>query len=159
MVVGTATLDQYAEVLSILDAAQLQTDSDIERAVDADDVLVALPDTNPESRETTPETTADETEGPILGVLALDREKITAIAVRPGRRGQGIGSALVRTALASRGTLIAEFDPRVRPFWETLGFEITQQKGTERLRGRKTADDLDGLERTGVSEDSRDSFY
>jgi GNAT superfamily N-acetyltransferase len=60
---------------------------------------------------------------------------VTAVAVRPNRRGQGIGSALVAEALRREGRLVAEFDRRVRPFWEALDFEIEPITGSDRLRG------------------------
>lgn len=50
--------------------------------------------------------------------------EIVAVAVRPGRRGQGIGSALVSAAASRREELVAGFDSDVRPFYESLGFEV-----------------------------------
>lgn len=71
----------------------------------------------------------------ILGALVLDGAEIEAVAVRPGRRGQGIGSALVEAAAERRDELTAGFDPSVRPFYEALGFEITCEE--KRCRGRR----------------------
>lgn len=60
----------------------------------------------------------------ILGSLILNGNEILAVAVRPNRRNQGIGSSLVSTARLYRPRLIAVFDPTVRPFYEAIGFEI-----------------------------------
>jgi GNAT superfamily N-acetyltransferase len=60
----------------------------------------------------------------LLGVLVLDGDRIHAVAVRPNRRGQGIGTALVEAAAERRDRLVADFEPAVRPFWESLGFRI-----------------------------------
>ena len=59
----------------------------------------------------------------------LDGEEIVAVAVRPGRRGQGVGTALVEAAADRRERLTAGFDPGVRPFYESLGFEIECDDG------------------------------
>lgn len=73
-------------------------------------------------------------DGRVLGALALDGDEIAAVAVRPGRRGRGIGPALTEAAAERRDRLVAEFDPRVRPFYEALGFEI-EPAGGDRYRG------------------------
>ncbi len=70
----------------------------------------------------------------ILGALVVHDGTVHAIAVRPGRRGQGIGSALIQTAVTRRETLVASFDRHVRPFYESLDFEITC--GENRCLGR-----------------------
>lgn len=103
-------------VRSVLDAAMLEVDGGtFERAT----VLVAVE------------------EGPVLGALVLDGDEIDAVAVRPNRRGQGVGTALVAAAASRRdGTLVAEFDPGVRPFYESLGFEVDCGESGERCRGR-----------------------
>ena len=61
---------------------------------------------------------------------------VEAIAIRPGRRGQRIGSALVEAATDRCGPLTADFDEDVRPFYESLGFEV-ERTGEGRLRGRR----------------------
>lgn len=68
----------------------------------------------------------------ILGVLVLDGTHIEAVAVRPNRRGQGIGTALVETA-STRGQLTAAFRPDVSEFYESLGFDI--ERTGDRWRG------------------------
>lgn len=71
----------------------------------------------------------------VLGALALDRNEIVAVAVRPGRRGQGVGTALVEAAAESRPQLSARFDDRVYAFYEALGFEPEPTEESERYRG------------------------
>ncbi|QLD86240.1 GNAT family N-acetyltransferase [Natronomonas halophila] len=104
--------DEESTVRSICNAAMLEVP---EAAVREGTVLVAV-------------------EGDrILGALVLDGEEIEAVAVRPGRRGQGIGAALVEAAAERRGELTAGFDSGVRPFYEALGFEVECEDG--RCRG------------------------
>lgn len=113
----TATAEDLPTVMNILDGALLAVGVETVRArIDAEEVLVA--------------TDSDR----ILGVLVLDGTHISAIAVRPNRRGQGIGSALVETA-GSRGELTAGFRPGVRRFYESLGFVIDREG--ERWCGRR----------------------
>ncbi|MEF8855210.1 MAG: GNAT family N-acetyltransferase [Haloarculaceae archaeon] len=64
--------------------------------------------------------------------------RIAAIAVRRRRRGQGIGTALIEAAAAEIGTLVAEFDADLVPFYEHLGFELEPLPGG-RCRGRLQA--------------------
>lgn len=100
---------------TILDAAMLEVDAGtFQRA----DVLVAVEDDR------------------ILGALVLDGDEIDAVAVRPGRRGQGIGSALVEAAASRRAELTASFDSGVRPFYESLGFDVERAGAGDRCRGR-----------------------
>lgn len=74
----------------------------------------------------------------ILGGAAVDldgdRGQIRAIAVRPRRRGQGIGTAIVEEAIERWDPVVATFDERVSPFYETLDFEI-EPTGDGRRRG------------------------
>ncbi|MEF8821698.1 MAG: GNAT family N-acetyltransferase [Halovenus sp.] len=128
MEIHNADAADLSEIAGILDAAYLQIDIDSLRdRISVGTVLVA---------EATRNSAADaEHTGAVLGVLVLDGETITAIAVRPGRRGQGIGSALVGEAKTRQERLIAEFDPTVRPFWKSVGFVVSEQSGSERLRG------------------------
>lgn len=116
--VRPATVDDLPGVMTVFDAAVLETDVETVRAaIDADDVLVAA------------------VEDRILGALLLVGEEIEAVAVRRNRRGQGIGSALVTAAAERRERLVAAFDPRVRPFYESLGFEIEPTDEPGRYRG------------------------
>jgi GNAT superfamily N-acetyltransferase len=68
-----------------------------------------------------------------LGALVLRGSEIEAIAVRPGRRGQGIGSMLVNEAANRRPYLSVGFDPDVRSFYVALGFDVACADG--RCRG------------------------
>ena len=109
--------DETAAVRGILDAAMLRVE---DAALEEGTTLVAA------------------VEGRLLGALVLDGEEIVAVAVRPGRRGQGVGTALVEAAAADRRErLTAGFDPGVRPFYESLGFEIECDDG--RCRGVRRA--------------------
>ena len=113
-----ATPQGIAEVMSIIDAAMLSVSTPHVRSLIESDgdgvVLRAVVD--------------DRT----LGVLVLDGDEIEAVAVRPKRRGQGVGSALVEAASERvEGGLVASFDPDVLPFYEHLGFEVEAVDGTK----------------------------
>jgi len=132
-------------VRRVLDAAMLEVRDDLGQRLDAGDVLVASEERAAES---------DGAETPVLGALVLvpadearrdaaniEAAHIDAVAVRRARRGRGVGTALVRAAAERRGRLTAAFDPGVRPFYESLDFEISPVEGdSERLRGRYDAD-------------------
>lgn len=119
MQVREATVDELPNVLAVLDAAALETDAgSVRSAIDAGEALVAVT-----SRET------------VVGTLVLDGEEITAIAVRPRRRDQGIGRALVDAAGDRRDRLVAEFDGSVRPFYDRLGFSVERLARDGRWRG------------------------
>lgn len=128
--VREATVGELPDVLNVIDAAALRTDSGrIRGAIDRGEVLVAVA-----GRKR------------VLGALVLDGEEIRTVAVRRRRRNQGIGTALVETAANRRNRLVAEFDPRVRPFWAGLGFDIAPSVGdgagsrrSDRLRGIREA--------------------
>ena len=116
--VRPATVDDLPAVMTVFDAAVLETDVETgRRAIGADDVLVAV------SGER------------VLGALLLVGDEIEAVAVRRNRRDQGIGTALVAAATERRDRLVAEFDARVRPFYESLGFTIEPADETGRYRG------------------------
>lgn len=110
--VRAATPGEYTTVRSILEAAMLEVDpGQLRRS----SVLACV------------------AEDRVLGGLVLRGPEIEAVAVRPGRRGQGIGSALVEEAAGRRPFITAGFDPSVRPFYERVGFEIVCENG--RCRG------------------------
>lgn len=113
MEVRVARDGELPAVTTVLDGGLLATPAGrVREAAAAGDVLVAV-----ES-------------GRVLGALVLDPDgptcgaRVEAVAVRRRRRGQGIGTALVRAAADRHGTLVAGFDDRVRPFWSSLGFEV-----------------------------------
>jgi len=121
--VRAATVEELPDVLNVLDGGALAVDSGrLRSAIDRDAVLVAVAGPSDAER--------------VVGALALDDEEITAIAVRPGRRGRGIGTALVEAAADCRARLVAEFDADVKPFWTTLGFETRPLNGQVRRRFR-----------------------
>lgn len=110
--VRPATPSEYVTVRSILEAAMLEVEPGLLRR---SSVLLAEEDAR------------------ILGALVLRGTEIEAIAIRPGRRGQGIGSKLVREAARRRPYLSARFDPAVEPFYTRLGFDLVREDA--RLRG------------------------
>lgn len=110
--VRPATIDECVTVRSILEAALLEVESGLLRR---SSVLVAAEEER------------------ILGALVLRGSEIEAIAVRPGRRGQGVGSLLINEAAARRPYLSAGFDPSVLPFYVALGFKVVREG--ERCRG------------------------
>lgn len=127
-----ATSEETASVMSIIDAAMLSVSTDRVRSLiesDGDEtagigaVLSAIDD------------------GRTLGVLLLAGNNVEVIAVRPRRRDQGIGTALIEAASDRvEGALIASFDAGVLPFYERLGFEIEavdeeESAGEDRYRG------------------------
>ena len=123
MHVRTATLDEVPALMNVLDGAVLSIAVETVRAGAEDDsTLVAVSGDN-------------ETDGRVLGALVLDGTHIEAVAVRRRRRGQGIGTALVESALDRRDRLTAEFDADVRPFYEALGFAIEPLDEPSRFRG------------------------
>jgi GNAT superfamily N-acetyltransferase len=135
-----ATADDRLGVRRVLDAAMLDVRDDLGERIEAGDVLAASDARSP---------AGDRDVTPILGALVLvseeesegDAAHIDAVAVRRARRGRGIGAALVRAAAERRAPLTAEFDPGVRPFYDSLGFEISPVEGDEdRLRGHYGAD-------------------
>ncbi|MFC7018681.1 MULTISPECIES: GNAT family N-acetyltransferase [Haloarcula] len=119
MDVREATSDELSGVMNVLDGAALAVDVETARAgIEADGTLVAVTD-----------------DDRILGALVLDGEHIAAVAVRRRRRGQGIGSALVRAAVARRERLVAEFDAGLREFYAGLGFDLEGLDEPGRVRG------------------------
>ena len=110
--VRPAVPGEYVAIRSVLEGALLEVESGLLRR---SAVLAAVDD------------------GRILGGLVLRGCEIEAVAVRPGRRGRGIGSKLVRAAMARRPSVAAGFDPSLRRFYASLGFEIECADG--RCRG------------------------
>lgn len=117
--VREATPDDGEDAMFLLDGAMLDADAEaVRRRIGAGSVLVA------------------ETDGRVVGVCVLDGGEIDQIAVRRERRGRGVGTALVESA-AERvvGAVTAEFEAGVRPFYESLGFEIRETETEGRFRG------------------------
>ncbi|RDZ54207.1 GNAT family N-acetyltransferase [Haloferax sp. Atlit-6N] len=104
--------EELVAVMRVLDAGLLEADAgDVRDRLAAGDCLVA------------------EASGRVVGALALDGDYIEAVATSPSRRGRGVGTALVRAAFGRRGRLVADFDGGVRPFYESLGFDIEARDG------------------------------
>lgn len=115
--VRTAAHPEFVPVMRILEGALLEVDAGtLETRIAAGEVLVAVIDES------------------VLGALVLDGSYIEAVAVRRSHRNRGVGTSLVAAAADRAGTLIADFDPHVRPFYESLGFDVEERDG--RLRGR-----------------------
>ncbi|UWG49004.1 Acetyltransferase (GNAT) family [Halanaeroarchaeum sp. HSR-CO] len=111
MTVREATPGDLAAVMNVLDGANIAITADtVARRIEADMVLVA-----------------GDQRRPLGALVAIPRREgvhIEAIAVRRRRRDQGIGTALVEAAADRWGRLTATFDPPVRPFYESLSFDL-----------------------------------
>ncbi|WP_255169375.1 GNAT family N-acetyltransferase [Natrononativus amylolyticus] len=122
MYVRNATPADALEIRRILDAAMLEP-GDVDVRIREGDVLVAV-----EGSPSNAGTTTDAADGRIVGAIVLEpgeeADHIAALAVRKRRRDRGIGTALVDAALDRRRRLTANFDERVRPFYESLEFAI-----------------------------------
>lgn len=73
--------------------------------------------------------------GQVVGALVLDGERVAGVAVRPRRRGQGIGTALVAAAADRRDRLVAACREGVAPFYAKLGFDLDDPDEDGRVRG------------------------
>lgn len=116
--VREATADDFVAAMRVLEGALLEVDASTLRARIGDGALLL----------------AESDGGSAVGALVLDESRIEAVAVRRTYRRRGVGTALVAAAADRVGTVTAAFDPRVRPFYEALGFETEARDG--RLWGR-----------------------
>ncbi|WP_257299325.1 GNAT family N-acetyltransferase [Haloarchaeobius sp. FL176] len=122
--VRVARPDEQEAVAAVLDAAMLRTDA-LDESLAREDVLVAVVEDRLLGALVLVPGGSDDAKGP-------DGPHVDAVAVRPNRRGQGIGSALVESALPRCGPeerLTAAFDADVRPFYASLGFDIEERDG------------------------------
>ena len=151
--VREATADDTDSVVRLLDAAMLSFDREqVRRRVDAGDVLVAVVQGYNREERRAGGNDASKSHGRVVGACVLDHDpadatEIEQIAVHRSRRGRGIGTTLVEAAATRTDEpLVARFRERVRPFYESLGFEIdavdsgetlsaVKSGGTDRLRG------------------------
>lgn len=119
--VRPAAAGDHLDVMRVVDGAVLEADAtSVRERIEAGNVLVAT------------------VEGSAVGALVRDGDRITAVATRRRWRDRGVGTALVSRAAEERDRLVAEFDPGVRPFYESLGFDIEATAGDDdRLRGRR----------------------
>jgi len=132
MDVREATPADRVAVANVLDGALLDTDPDLLRAsIERGETLVAVAGDERDAGVGTASSGADATADRILGALVRDGDRIESVAVRRRRRGQGIGTALIERALADCDHLVADFDERVRPFYESLDFEIRPVDGED----------------------------
>lgn len=126
MKVSLASDADLAAVMNVLDGAALEISAETVRAaIDRDRVLVAR-------------SAARTVLGAVVGGECDHLVRILAIAVRPGRRGDGIGSALIEAAHDRWGPLEAECDPDLAAFYRKNGFAI---EPGDRYRGRLGAPD------------------
>ncbi|WP_455429239.1 GNAT family N-acetyltransferase [Haloplanus aerogenes] len=118
--VRRARPDDHLDVMRLVDGAMLSADAEtVRECIDDGAVLVATISGRP------------------VGALVRDGDRVTAVATRRRYRDRGVGTALVSQALDDRGRLVAEFDPAVRPFYESLGFDIEAvEDDEERFCGR-----------------------
>jgi len=115
--VRAAAPEETVAVVGLLERALLEVDPETVRdRAGRGDVLVATTDGRP-----------------LAGALVLGGERIDSVAVRPARRGEGVGTALVGAAADRHERLVAQFRPAVAPFYESLGFDV-ERRG-ERCRG------------------------
>ena len=137
-----ATGDDLVGMVRVLDAGLLETDAGTlrRRVADAD----------------TPVLVAD-ADGLVVGSVVLaerppwvaaavgetestDRSHVDAVAVGRSRRGQGLGTALLRAACESvEGDLTADFAASVRPFYESLGCRVERIDAPGATDGRLVA--------------------
>lgn len=118
--------DEHVAVMRLFEGALLDVDAEtVAAGLTADELMVA----EPADRER------------IVGALLVDDCHVRAVAVHPSWRRRGVGAALVATAAERFGRLTADFDPRIREFYESLGFEITRRD--DRLWGVLDEDEAD----------------
>ncbi|MFB6270719.1 MAG: GNAT family N-acetyltransferase [Halobacterium sp.] len=126
VVVRRASPRDHLGVLRVVDGADLELSAaTTERRIDAGTVVVADHD--------------NRIVGALVAVEREDGAHVEAVAVRRRRRDQGIGSALVAHAAGLWTPLTAEFDPSVKPFYDSLGFDCENQG--DRYRGVLRATD------------------
>ncbi|MFP4530671.1 MAG: GNAT family N-acetyltransferase [Halodesulfurarchaeum sp.] len=112
MIVEKARPADLAAVMNVFDGADPEvTKETVAEHIDRGEVLVAR-----SKRGTV-----------LASLVGRPRERdvrIEPIAVRPGRRGQGIGTLLLRDAAERWGRLTASFERELAPFYRQAGFEI-----------------------------------
>ncbi|WP_417448679.1 GNAT family N-acetyltransferase [Haloplanus litoreus] len=81
-------------------------------------------------------------EGRVVGALVRDGDRVTAVATRRRWRDRGVGTALVSAALAERGRLVVEFDPDVRPFYESQDSISSAWSHTPRRIGQRPTETM-----------------
>lgn len=156
-VVRRAREGETVAVLRVLEGALLDVEvATVRAAVAGGDAFVAVRDADPATGGRSGSTPDDGEETPddggeppvVVGALVrtcADRDRSTAtetrtvtveaVAVRPSWRGRGVGTALVEAAAGDVDRLTATFRPSVRPFYASLGFELTGSADEDRVVG------------------------
>ena len=159
MPVRRARADEFVDVMGVLEGALDVDAATVRERLAAEDVLVAerdgriagalvLTDAPRDGDRKTDGTAADAADSATdAGGCDGDAAHVAAVAVRPHRRGAGLGAALVSAAAAGSDELTADFDARVRPFYDSLGFECREHDG--RIRGRLRPSNLSGNRNEG----------
>jgi GNAT superfamily N-acetyltransferase len=109
--VREGSTDDLLAVVRVLDGAMLESDTGVlQERLAGGDVLVA------------------ERKAFVVGALVLCDDHVDAVAVERSYRDRGVGTDLVEAAAdRTDGALTADFDPQVRAFYESLGFEIEER--------------------------------
>ncbi|MFC7172443.1 ubiquitin-like small modifier protein 2 [Haloplanus litoreus] len=123
--VRPASNDDHLAVMRVVDGAVLEADAATVRdRIGRGAVLVAT------------------VEGRVVGALVRDGDRVTAVATRRRWRDRGVGTALVSAALAERGRLVVEFDPDVRPFYESQDSISSAWSHTPRRIGQRPTETM-----------------
>ena len=144
--VRPAREDELPAVMNVIDGALLEVDAEaVAERLGDDAVLVAVEDGRVLGAcvvvaDDLTGTGRPEFVGPEARDVRADvGAHLAAVAVRPGRRGGGIGSSLVAAAADRWGPLSATYDARLRSFYEPLGFDVVAVDGERCLGVRRTA--------------------
>jgi len=129
----------WLAVMRVLDGANLESDASVVQdriddelvLVATDDgrviaALVAVPCTELDASDTSDEAPTAESDDDETGA------HVEAVAVRLRRRGQGIGTSLMRAAADRWRPLTADFYPGLSGFYEKLDFEVEKREGQYR---------------------------
>lgn len=118
-----ATPDDRVPIRRVLDGVSL-TVTDLEQSLMDGRVLVARPEKTIVGAVVVAEPPDSVVQ--VIPESVNPAAGIEAIGVLGGRRGSGIGSALVRAALERWEPLVVDCRPAVAPFWESVGFQTTE---------------------------------
>ncbi len=140
--IRAAVPNDHLGVMRVLDGGNLESDAaTVERRIDAGVVLVAVDDGRViGALVATPRPAGREDErvapDPRVGRSGDDASvaeeygaHVDAVAVRLRRRGQGIGTELMRAAADRWRPLTADFYPGLSGFYEKLEFDIEKREG------------------------------
>lgn len=106
------------DVRRLIDGAMLECDR-LDERVESGSVLVAITDAGRIVGTIVADASFDESQQTEVG-----SRHVIAIAVQRERRDSGIGERLVEDALERSDRITARFDSSVRPFYESLDFQI-----------------------------------